>query len=207
MSNEQPTTFLVGTAEVSLTAYHMDEILDGRTLPRKYVAISSCFRREAGTYGKDTRRPLPRPPVREGRAGRSSAGTTSTSRSAGTRTSSRTPKTCCSGWSCRTASSTSARATSARPGGEVRHRDVDAVAQRLRRDALARPASTTSRRGGSTCATATSRDTVRFCHTLNNTVIASPRILIPILENYQQPDGTVTIPEALRPYVGGQDRA
>jgi seryl-tRNA synthetase len=43
---------------------------------------------------------------------------------------------------------------------------------------------------------------VHFCHTLNNTVIASPRILIPILENYQQADGSVVIPEALRSYVG-----
>jgi seryl-tRNA synthetase len=46
---------------------------------------------------------------------------------------------------------------------------------------------------------------VRLCHTLNNTVIASPRILIPILENDQNADGSVTIPQALRPYVGGQE--
>jgi seryl-tRNA synthetase len=39
---------------------------------------------------------------------------------------------------------------------------------------------------------------------MNNTVIASPRILIPILENYQNADGTVAIPEVLRPYMGGQ---
>jgi len=45
-----------------------------------------------------------------------------------------------------------------------------------------------------------------FCHTLNNTVIASPRILIPILENYQNADGSVTIPDALRPYCGGMER-
>jgi len=45
-----------------------------------------------------------------------------------------------------------------------------------------------------------------YCHSLNNTVIASPRILIPILELYQNADGSVTIPEALRPYMGGQSR-
>ena len=44
---------------------------------------------------------------------------------------------------------------------------------------------------------------VRFVHTLNNTVIASPRILIPILELYQRADGSVVIPEVLRPYMGG----
>ena len=44
-----------------------------------------------------------------------------------------------------------------------------------------------------------------FCHTLNNTVIASPRILIPILELYQNADGSVTIPKVLRPYMGGKE--
>jgi seryl-tRNA synthetase len=46
----------------------------------------------------------------------------------------------------------------------------------------------------------------RFCHTLNNTVIASPRILIPILELYQNADGAVTIPKVLRPYMGGKEK-
>ncbi len=47
--------YLVGTSEVPLAAYHMGEILDGATLPRRYAGMSSCFRREAGSYGKDTR--------------------------------------------------------------------------------------------------------------------------------------------------------
>jgi seryl-tRNA synthetase len=47
---------------------------------------------------------------------------------------------------------------------------------------------------------------VHFCHTLNNTVIASPRILIPILELNQNADGSVNIPEALQPYMGGIDK-
>ena len=45
---------------------------------------------------------------------------------------------------------------------------------------------------------------MRFCHTLNNTVIASPRILIPLLENHQQADGSVVrARRPLRPYMGG----
>jgi seryl-tRNA synthetase len=44
---------------------------------------------------------------------------------------------------------------------------------------------------------------VRFVHTLNNTVIASPRILIPLLELNQRADGSVAIPEVLQPYMGG----
>jgi seryl-tRNA synthetase len=47
---------------------------------------------------------------------------------------------------------------------------------------------------------------LRFCHTLNNTVVASPRILIAILENNQHADGSVTIPPALRPYLNGRER-
>src|SRR5205085_3120902 len=46
---------LVGTSEVPLAAYHSDEILDGGSLPRRYAAFSPCFRKEAGSYGKDTR--------------------------------------------------------------------------------------------------------------------------------------------------------
>jgi len=47
---------------------------------------------------------------------------------------------------------------------------------------------------------------IRYCYTLNNTMVASPRILIPLLENNQKQDGSVTIPEALQPYMGGRER-
>lgn len=52
---EADDLYLVGTAEVPLAAYHSDEILDPSSLPLRYVGFSPCFRREAGTYGKDTR--------------------------------------------------------------------------------------------------------------------------------------------------------
>jgi len=52
---DQDDFYLVGTSEVSLAAYHSDEILDAGALPLRYAGISTCFRREAGTYGKDTR--------------------------------------------------------------------------------------------------------------------------------------------------------
>jgi seryl-tRNA synthetase len=52
---EEDELFLVGTSEVPLSAIHRDEILPADGLPRRYLGISSCFRREAGTYGKDTR--------------------------------------------------------------------------------------------------------------------------------------------------------
>ena len=47
---------------------------------------------------------------------------------------------------------------------------------------------------------------MQFCHTLNNTVIASPRILIPILELNQNKDGSITVPDVLRPYMNGMER-
>ena len=48
-------TYLVGTSEVPMAAYHSDEILDAESLPRRYAAFSPCFRKEAGSHGKDTR--------------------------------------------------------------------------------------------------------------------------------------------------------
>lgn len=47
---------------------------------------------------------------------------------------------------------------------------------------------------------------LRYCHTLNNTAVASPRILIPLMENHQQADGSILIPKALRPYMNGMER-
>lgn len=52
---ERDDLYLVGTSEVALAAYHSEEILDAATLPRQYVAFSPCYRREAGSYGKDTK--------------------------------------------------------------------------------------------------------------------------------------------------------
>ncbi|NDA79675.1 MAG: serine--tRNA ligase [Actinobacteria bacterium] len=52
---ESDDFYLVGTSEVPLAAFHMDEILDSSKFPLRYAGFSSCFRREAGTYGKDTR--------------------------------------------------------------------------------------------------------------------------------------------------------
>jgi seryl-tRNA synthetase len=51
---ERDNQWLIGTSEIPVTAYHMNEILEENELPRKYCGYSACFRREAGTYGKDT---------------------------------------------------------------------------------------------------------------------------------------------------------
>ena len=51
---ERDNQRLIGTSEIPVTAYHMDEVLDEKDLPKKYCGYSACYRREAGTYGKDT---------------------------------------------------------------------------------------------------------------------------------------------------------
>lgn len=52
---EKDDLVLVGTSEQSIVSMHKDEVLDGKDLPKRYVGFSTCFRREAGSYGKDTR--------------------------------------------------------------------------------------------------------------------------------------------------------
>jgi seryl-tRNA synthetase len=52
---ESDDLYLVGTSEVALAAMHSDEVLDAAAVPRRYAGFSSCFRREAGSYGQDTR--------------------------------------------------------------------------------------------------------------------------------------------------------
>jgi len=193
MSDDQPPTFLVGTAEVSLTAYHMNETLDERMLPRKYVALSSCFRREAGTHGKDTAglyRVHQFDKVEQVVICRNDAAESKrwqrlnlphrvVSVCTGDLGQGQAAKFDIETWMPSRASYGETHSAS---------RFYEFQARRLNmkyRD---------------------EEGHVRLCHTLNNTVIASPRILIPILENYQNADGSVTIPHALRPYVGGQER-
>src|SRR5687768_1766748 len=205
MSNEDPPKYLVGTAEVSLTAYHMNEVLDGRTLPRKYVAMSPCFRREAGTYGKDTagiyrihqfdkveQVVICRNDVEESKRWHQAITENAEAVLRKLRLPYRVVAVC----------------TGDLGQGQVAKFDIETWMPS--RNAYGETHSASrfydfqARR-----LNLRYRDTdgkMKFCHTLNNTVIASPRVLIPILELYQNPDGTVTIPEALRPYMGGREQ-
>jgi len=196
---------LVGTAEVPVTGLHADEILEEAELPKKYVAMSTCFRREAGAAGKDTYglyrihyfdkvEQVIIAPNDEGRSKKFHQEILANAE--GVVKALNLPYrvvNCCTGdlgignvqrfdieiW------------MPSRNGYGETHsasRYYEFQARRLNiryRD---------------------SDGKVRFCHTLNNTVIASPRILIPILELCQNADGSVTVPEALRPYVGGMEK-
>jgi len=203
---EKDNLSLVGTAEVPLTAYHMGEILDKNDLPKKYVALSSCFRREAGAAGKDTYglyrihqfEKVEQVVICENDAEQSA----------------------------HFHQEILANAEAVMQALELPYRVVNVCTGDLGRGQAKKfdiEAWMPSR--GDYCEThsaskfydfqarrmnlrykdPTSKKNI-FCHTLNNTVIASPRILIPILELYQNADGSVTIPAVLRPYVAGKEK-
>jgi len=197
---------LAGTAEVPLTAYRMGEILKGEELPLKYVGLSSCFRREAGAAGKDTYGlyrihqfdKVEQVVICENDAEQSR----------------------------RFHEEILANAEAVMKALELPYRVVNVCTGDLGRGQAKKfdiEAWMPSR--GGYCETHSAskfydfqarRMNLRykdpatkkniFCHTLNNTVIASPRILIPLLELYQNADGSVTIPQALRPYMGGKEK-
>lgn len=205
MSNEEPPKYLVGTAEVSLTAYHMDETLDGKTLPRKYVGMSPCFRREAGTYGKDTaglyrihqfdkveQVVICRNDVDVSKHWHKTILENAEAILQKLELPYRVVAVCTGDLGQGQAAKYDIETwmPSRNSYGETHSasRFYDFQARRLNlryRDEEGK---------------------VRVCHTLNNTVIASPRVLIPILELYQNADGSVTIPAALRQYMGGRER-
>jgi seryl-tRNA synthetase len=195
--------WLIGTAEVPLTSYHMGEILDCKQLPVLMVGLSNCYRREAGTYGRDTRGlyrihqfqkveqvVLCRGDIEESRRWHESILRNSEEILDALNLPYRVVNVC--------------DGDLGRP--QVQKFDIETWMP--------------SRKGyGETHSASRFHDfqsrrlniryrdeegKVHFVHTLNNTVVASPRILIPILETYQEADGTITIPEILRPYMCGR---
>ncbi len=202
---EADGAFLIGTSEVAVTSYHQGETLKVEELPKRYCGISNCFRREAGTYGKDTKglyRIHQFQKVEQVVL-------------------------------CENDDLISAEmhrellqnAEEVLQALELPYRVVDVCTGDMGRGQVYKNDIETwmPSRGGygetHSCSTFhdfqsrrldmkyTTKDGERkFVHTLNNTCIASPRILIPILEMYQQKDGSVTIPKVLRPYMGGQEK-
>ncbi|MFQ5591031.1 MAG: serine--tRNA ligase [Phycisphaerae bacterium] len=202
---ERDSLSLVGTAEVPLTAYHLDEVLAEDALPIKTCATSSCFRREAGAAGKDTyglyrihlfekveQVIVCRNDVDESKRFHQEI--------------------CRNAEEVLQALGLPYRVVNVCTGdlglGQVQKYDIETwMPSRLsygETHSASRFYEFQARRLKLRYRDAGRR--VRFCHTLNNTVIASPRVLIPILELYQNEDGTVTIPEVLRRYMGGRER-
>jgi len=205
---------LAGTAEVPLTAYHSGEILKAEQLPLKYVAMSSCFRREAGAAGKDTYglyRIHQFDKVEQVVICKNSAEvsdkfhTEILANAEGVMQALELPyrvANVCTGDLGR---------------GQAKKFDIEAwmpsrnnycethSASKFH-DFQARRMNLRYRSQRTEVGNQKEKSKMQFCHTLNNTVIASPRILIPILELYQNADGSVTIPKVLRPYMSGRER-
>lgn len=195
--------FLVGTSEVSITGMYKDEIFKAEDLPMTFVGFCPCFRQEAGTYGKDTRGVF--------RIHQFNKVEQYVMCEADHETSVR--------WHEQLLVNSEELVqalelpyrvlhvcTGDMGDGKVGMYDIECwlpSEERYREthscsyfhDWQARRVNIRYR---------DAEGKLRFVHTLNNTAIASPRILLPLLEVHQQPDGSVHIPAALRPYMGGQ---
>ncbi|MYQ81094.1 MULTISPECIES: serine--tRNA ligase [unclassified Streptomyces] len=197
--------YLVGTSEVPLAAYHMDEIIDAEKLPLRYAGYSSCYRREAGTYGKDTRGifrvhqftkvemfSYVDPADAEAEHLRlldwEKQWLTGLELpfqvidvASGDLGASATRKYDCEAWI--PTQGKYRELTSASNCGEFQARRLS-VRMRDNRDG---------------------KKTMRPLATLNGTLCAVPRTIVAILENHQLADGSVRVPEVLRPYLGGRE--
>lgn len=195
---------LIGTSEVPVTSLHAGEMLDEAALPKLYVARSACFRREAGTYGKDTRglyrvhqfQKVEQVVVDIADKARSIEHHHAIVANAEAVLQAfelpyRIVAVCGGDLGVPQAMKYDIETwmPSRNNYGETHSasRFYDYQARRL--NLRYRP-----KDGGKPL----------YCHTLNNTVIASPRVLIALLENHQNPDGTVAVPAALQPLMGGR---
>ncbi|MGV6813402.1 MAG: serine--tRNA ligase [Phycisphaerales bacterium] len=211
--------FLTGTGEVGLMGLHQDEILDESKLPLKYVTVSTCFRREAGAAGKDTAGLY-----RIHQFDKVEQVIIDVADEAKSRQHHKDMMgfvesllkslalphrllQCCTGdLGVKNADMIDIECWMPGRGNE----DSDGTptgefgethsASRLY-DYQCRRLNMRYRQGGDN-----GKGPTTFCHSLNNTVAASPRILIPILEMYQNADGSITIPDALVPYMNGQTK-
>jgi len=200
---EKDNVNLIGTSEVSVTAYHSGEILKEEELPKKYTGYSPCYRREAGTYGKDTHGLyrihqfqkveqviLCKNDPEESKKMHEMLLKNAEEVLQDLKLPYRVVAVC----------------TGDMGQGQYYKNDIETWMPS--RDSYGETHSCStfhefqSRRLNMRYKDKDGK--IHFCHTLNNTCIASPRILIPILEIYQQKDGTVKIPEVLRPYMGGK---
>jgi seryl-tRNA synthetase len=193
--------YLAGTSEVPLVSYHADEILDPAALPRRYVGFSTCFRREAGSYGKDTRGifrvhqfdkvemvsfVLPEASAEEHELllareeeilGALEIPYRVVNIATGDLGGSAAKKYDCEAWLPSQGTWRELTSTSNCTDYQARR-----IGCRVREPGGNRPV-----------------------HTLNGTAVAVGRTIIALLENHQQADGSVRVPAALQPYLGGTD--
>ncbi len=198
---EKDDMYLAGTAEVPVTSYYSDEILSETELPKKFVAFSPCFRREAGSYGKDTKGAYRLHQFNKieqlivTTADMSNSFTLLEELLSNSEEILQDLKlpyrvlSMCTG----DMGEPQVKKYDIETWMPSRHAYGETMSDSFMGDFQARRVKLRYK---------TKSGKILFCHTLNNTAIASPRILIPILENYQQKDGSIRVPDVLRPYVG-----
>ena len=196
---------LAGTAEVPVTALHSDEILEAEELPKKYVALSTCFRREAGAAGKDTYG-LYRIHYFD-KVEQVIIGPNDKDQSVALH-----EEILANAEDVLQALELPYRVVNLCSGeltqGQAQTFDIEAWMPS--RDSYGETHSASryyefqARRLNLRYRDQEGK--LQYCHTLNSTVIASPRVLIPIIELNQNADGSVTIPAALRPYMAGMEK-
>ena len=203
---ERDSLSLVGTAEVPLTAYHMGEILDAEQLPCKFVGLSSCFRREAGAAGKDTYglyRIHQFDKVEQVVICANSAEESEKYHN----------EILANSEAVMQALGLPYRVVIVCTGdlgrGQAKKFDIEAWMPSRENYCETHSASKfydfQARRMNLRYKDPQTQKNLS-CHTLNNTVIASPRILIPLMELCQNKDGSITIPEVLRPYMSAREK-
>ncbi|SOD63702.1 seryl-tRNA synthetase [Streptomyces zhaozhouensis] len=199
---EQDDAYLVGTSEVPLAAYHMDEIIEADQLPLRYAGLSPCYRREAGSYGKDTKGifrvhqftkvemfSFVTPEEAEDELERlldwEKQWLTSLELpfrvidvASGDLGASASRKYDCEAWF----------------PAQGRYRELTSTSNCT--EFQARRLQVRMREGGRT----------RPLATLNGTLCAVSRTIVALLEYHQQADGSVHVPQVLRPYLGGRER-
>ncbi|NLN60774.1 MAG: serine--tRNA ligase [Deltaproteobacteria bacterium] len=196
--------FLVPTAEVPVTNIHRDEVLREKDLPIHYVAYTPCFRAEAGSYGKDTRGLIRQHQFNKVELVKFSTPEGSYDELEKLTANAeeilkrlnipfRTVNLCSADLGFSSAKTYDLEAWM--PGQDA-YREISSCSNFG--DFQARRGAIRFRREES--------GKIEFAHTLNGSGLAVGRTVVAILENYQEEDGTVTIPDALRPYMHGMDR-
>lgn len=201
---ERDKLYLVGTAEVPLVAMHANRSYKQEQLPIRLAGVSTCFRREAGAAGKDTRG-LYR--VHQFQKVEQVVITTNDEE----QTQKIHLELLQNAEELVQALELPYRVVAVCTGdlglGQVRKHDIETWMPSRGAYGETHSCSTLNDFQARRLAIKFVDDQGKkhFAHTLNNTAIASPRILIPLLENHQQGDGTIYVPKALRPYIGGRD--
>lgn len=197
--------FLVGTSEVPLVSYHQNEILNQDELPKKYTGYSTCFRREAGSYGKDTKGLYRVHQFQKIEQVIICANDDNEAEKLHYEILGNTEEVL---RDLELPYRVVAVCTGELGIGQVRKHDVETWMPSRNGYCETHSCSTLNdfQARRSNIKYRCKDGALKFAYTLNNTGIASPRILIPLLEVHQNADGSVTIPKALRPYMNGMER-